>query len=63
MSYKLYNKCMIFRYKGGKDKMPLLQLREVYTPLGLFGIKFYRAEQERNLYIKIGKRKIKKMFS
>ncbi|WP_275669648.1 hypothetical protein [Metabacillus litoralis] len=43
--------------------MPLLQLREVYTPLGLFGIKFYRAEQERNLYIKIGKRKIKKMFS
>ncbi|WP_267888738.1 hypothetical protein [Bacillus weihaiensis] len=40
--------------------MPLLQLKEISTPLSLFGVKFFRSEGDRKLYIKIGKRKIKK---
>ncbi|WP_273130266.1 hypothetical protein [Bacillus weihaiensis] len=41
--------------------MPLMQLKEVTTPLSLFGIKFFRSVEDRKLYIKFGKGKIKKL--
>lgn len=41
--------------------MPLVQLKEIYTPLRLFGIRVFRDQHDRKLYIKGWKRSIKRL--
>lgn len=43
--------------------MPLVQLKEVFTPLRLIGIKVFRDKQDGRLYIKAWKRSIKRLSS
>jgi hypothetical protein len=41
--------------------MPLLHMREIFTPLKFFGVKFFRTI-EGETYIKFGKKPRKKLF-
>ncbi|WP_285849187.1 hypothetical protein [Metabacillus litoralis] len=43
--------------------MPLLQLKEVLTPLRLIGIKIFRSQQDGKLYMKYRKKSIKRISS
>ncbi|WP_338788130.1 hypothetical protein [Metabacillus sp. FJAT-53654] len=43
--------------------MPLVQLKEMYTPLRLFGIKLFKCKQDGKRYIKMGKKSVKRMFA
>ncbi|WP_260445669.1 MULTISPECIES: hypothetical protein [Metabacillus] len=43
--------------------MPLVQLKEVYTPLRLFRIKLFKCKQDGKMYIKKGKKPVKRMFA
>ncbi|WP_394238756.1 hypothetical protein [Niallia oryzisoli] len=42
--------------------MPLIEMKEISTPLKLFGIKLFKA-REGGIYVKIGNRPRKKLFS
>lgn len=42
--------------------MPLLQLKEIYTPLRLIGIKLLKSKQDGKMYFKLGKKPLKRMF-
>ena len=43
--------------------MPLVQLKEIYTPLRLVGIKVFRDQQDGKYYIKAWKKSIKRLSS
>lgn len=43
--------------------MSLVQLKEVYTPLRLIGIKVFRDQRDGRYYIKTWKRSFKRLFT
>lgn len=43
--------------------MPLVQLKGIYTPLRLIGIKVFRDQRDGKFYIKARKRSIKRLFT
>jgi len=42
--------------------MPLIQLRKIWTPLEIFRIEFFHSAEEKQWYIKLNKRKLKRIF-
>lgn len=42
--------------------MPLIQFKKLWTPFELFGIEFYRSEEQRGLYIKRKNRPIRRLL-
>jgi len=45
-----------------RTKMPLIEMKEISTPLKLIGLKFFKS-REGEIYIKVGNRPRKKLFS
>ena len=43
--------------------MPLVQLKEVYTPLRLIGVKVFRDQRDGKLYMKAWRKSLKRLFS
>lgn len=41
--------------------MPYLNLKEIWTPLKLIGIKFYKESETKEFYLKVGNRKRRKL--